>query len=179
VLSFARKGETAREKCSIRDVIEETAVLKRYSLKNNNVQLHFLSGQAEPLHVFGYRNQLMQVLLNLINNAEQAIVDSSDKGTITLRAAKAGGQAMITVSDTGPGVAPEDQGRIFDAFFTTKEKNRGTGMGLYICRNIIRKHGGELNLLESRPGETVFRIRLPLHAPGAAGGEAAESAWST
>lgn len=179
VLSFARKSEKCREKFSIQNVIEETVVLKHYSLKNNNIQLQLKPASHEPLNVFGYRNQLMQVFLNLINNSEQALSDSVGKGTIGLQIQKSRTDALVTVSDSGPGIDPKDRDRIFEAFFTTKKRNRGTGMGLYICRNIIRKHGGELRLIENNPGETAFQIQMPLWKEDTSEGVSAGSAGAT
>lgn len=166
VLSFGRKQKEAKEKLSMHDVIEEVSALKRYSLKNNNVKLRCSFECSPTLHVYGYKSQLMQVFLNLINNAEQAIADTGGKGAIGIQVNHSNEKAVVTVSDSGPGIGSEDRSRVFDAFYTTKRENRGTGLGLYISRSIINKHEGDLRLVESEAGNTVFEINLPLWREG-------------
>jgi len=166
VLSFARKGNENKERFTVQEVIEEVTVLKQYSLKNNDIKLNVSPNRTPPLFVQGYRSQLMQVFLNLIHNAEQAISTTEGKGIIGIQISKTGASAVTSISDSGPGIRPENQSRIFDAFFTTKEKDRGTGMGLYLSRNIIQRHGGDLDLKVNKAGNTVFQIKLPLSRHG-------------
>jgi len=111
----------------------------------------------------GNANQLQQVLMNLMINAQQAMAGSS--GTLRLSARREeGGGVELRVSDTGPGIAKEIQGRIFDPFFTTKPAGQGTGLGLSVSYGIVKEHGGEIRL-ESREGEgTSFIITLPAAA---------------
>jgi len=99
------------------------------------------------------------VLINLVTNAAQAI---GGAGTVTLRTQRLGESAIeLSVSDTGPGIAEELHESIFAPFFTTKPEGEGTGLGLYLCRNIVREHGGEI-VLESSPGHgATFRVQLP------------------
>jgi len=103
--------------------------------------------------------KLKQVLINLVTNAAQAI---GGAGTVTLRTQRLGESAIeLSVSDTGPGIAEELHESIFAPFFTTKPEGEGTGLGLYLCRNIVREHGGEI-VLESSPGHgATFRVQLP------------------
>jgi signal transduction histidine kinase len=101
---------------------------------------------------------LKQVVINLIMNAVQAL---GGKGTITLRTAGCGNMVELSVGDTGPGIPTELLTGIFDPFFTTKPEGEGTGLGLYLCRTIVREHGGEISV-ESEPGSgATFRVRLP------------------
>lgn len=163
VLSFSRKKEEVLETFSIKDVIHEVVSLKRYSLKHNNIKLQeIIPFKAGHLLIKGYRTQLMQVMLNLINNSEHAIGRSGGKGSISLMVERLQDCIEITISDTGPGIESSKQDKIFEAFYTTKDVNHGTGLGLYISRNIIRKHGGDLSLLESKAGNTKFKISIPL-----------------
>jgi signal transduction histidine kinase len=109
-----------------------------------------------------YPAALNQVWTNLIDNAVYAM---NGKGTLTVRTSLDRDQALIEFRDTGPGVSPETQGRIFEPFFTTKPVGEGTGLGLDISwRIIVTKHHGDLRV-ESVPGDTRFRVRLPLTAP--------------
>ena len=110
-------------------------------------------------------SQLNQVFMNLLVNAAQAI---SRDGVITIRTGIENDWARIEIADNGAGIAPQNLRRIFDPFFTTKPVGLGTGLGLSVSYNIIRKHGGEITV-ESRPGVgTIFTIRLPMgeNAPG-------------
>jgi len=107
-----------------------------------------------------YPQQLKQVFMNMLVNAAQAI---ETKGEITIRTRSACGSAEISISDTGVGIQKENIGRIFDPFFTTKEVGKGTGLGLNVAYNIIKKHHGTIDVA-SKVGEgTTFTIRLPVH----------------
>jgi signal transduction histidine kinase len=109
-----------------------------------------------------YAAELNQVWTNLIDNAVAAM---NGEGTLTIRTSRDDGWAVISICDTGPGVAEEIRGRIFEPFFTTKPVGEGTGLGLDISwRIVINKHHGDLSL-ESAPGDTRFVVRLPLDPP--------------
>ncbi|MET8061452.1 ATP-binding protein [Streptomyces microflavus] len=112
-----------------------------------------------------YPAELNQVWTNLIDNAVQAIGGVGGEGTLTVRTAREGDRLLVEFRDTGPGVPEEIRGRIFDPFFTTKPVGQGTGLGLDISwRIVVNKHHGSLEV-ESVPGDTRFRVLLPLTAP--------------
>ncbi|MET7581266.1 ATP-binding protein [Streptomyces microflavus] len=112
-----------------------------------------------------YPAELNQVWTNLIDNAVQAIGGAGGEGTLTVRTAREGDRMLVEFRDTGPGVPEEIRGRIFDPFFTTKPVGQGTGLGLDISwRIVVNKHHGSLEV-ESVPGDTRFRVLLPLTAP--------------
>jgi signal transduction histidine kinase len=100
--------------------------------------------------------ELNQVWLNLIDNALDAVAGS---GHVEITARRELDRVVVAISDDGPGIPPDLQTRIFDAFFTTKPTGQGTGLGLEIARRLVRRHGGEI-AVESRPGRTVFRVSL-------------------
>jgi two-component system cell cycle sensor histidine kinase/response regulator CckA len=106
--------------------------------------------------------RLVQVVLNLLVNAWQALDpgDAAEK-QVGLRIGREGSSAVIEVWDSGPGVAPEDRERIFEPFFTTKPVGQGTGLGLFVCRNIVNGFGGDISLADRPGGGSVFRVRLP------------------
>ena len=107
--------------------------------------------------------ELNQVLLNMIINARDAIEETGKEGLIKIRTFSEQDQAVIQISDTGAGMPGEVQKRIFDPFYTTKEVGKGTGQGLSIAHNVIvKKHKGELLVMDSSPNGTTFEIRLPL-----------------
>jgi signal transduction histidine kinase len=99
-----------------------------------------------------------QVFLNLLANAGQAIVGP---GRIVIETAVDGEHVVVTITDSGPGIAPEVLGRIFDPFFTTKPVGEGTGLGLSISYEIVKKHGGELTAASPAGGGARFRLRIP------------------
>ena len=104
-------------------------------------------------------SQLNQVFMNLLVNAAQAM---DTPGTITITTRREGGDVLISVADTGKGIASEHRKKIFDPFFTTKPVGSGTGLGLYLAFGIVRKHGGDIQV-ESEPGRgTTFTLRLPI-----------------
>jgi CheY-like chemotaxis protein len=112
----------------------------------------------------GDGNQLIQVLLNLVTNAEQAIREVRDAGHIHIRVAARAGRISVTVQDDGVGIRPEALPRIFDPFYTTKRPGGGTGLGLSICMSIIREHGGNLDAKALPTGGSIFTLDLPIVA---------------
>jgi signal transduction histidine kinase len=106
-----------------------------------------------------YGAELNQVWTNLIDNALQAM---GGKGTLTIRTSRGEDTVQVEIADTGTGIPDEIVGRIFEPFFTTKAVGEGTGLGLDISwRIVVNKHHGDLSV-ESRPGDTRFRVRLPM-----------------
>jgi signal transduction histidine kinase len=107
--------------------------------------------------------ELNQVWTNLIDNAIDAM---KGKGELRIRTAREADMALVEISDNGPGIAPEVQGRIFEPFFTTKGVGEGTGLGLELVYRIVGRHHGDVRFTSS-PGHTVFQVRIPLVQPGA------------
>lgn len=156
LLSFSSGREGCRRLVSLNDLLEEVLRLIRFELQRQAVALE--TELTELPLVSADPNQLKQVVINLIMNAVQAL---DGKGTITLSTARCGDLVELAVGDTGPGIPAELLASIFDPFFTTKPEGEGTGLGLYLCRTIVREHGGEI-LVESKPGcGANFRVRLP------------------
>ncbi|NEP42276.1 MAG: response regulator [Okeania sp. SIO2H7] len=113
--------------------------------------------------IWCYPDELNQVWTNLIHNAIQAM---NGKGKLEISVSQRDSYVEVTVTDSGPGIAPEIREKIFDPFFTTKPPGEGSGLGLDIVRKIINKHEGKINV-ESRPGKTKFTICLPINSAGA------------
>jgi signal transduction histidine kinase len=112
--------------------------------------------------------ELNQVWTNLVQNACHALAGTPDP-TLTLRAFEDDGGVVVEVEDDGPGIPPELQERVFDAFVTTKAPGEGTGLGLQVSyRIVVLEHGGELTV-RSEPGRTTFRVFLPPYPPTRAG----------
>ena len=113
--------------------------------------------------VTGVKASLVQVFVNLVTNAAQALKDRG--GTVTLGLASVGDSVAATVTDDGRGMTPEVKSRIFEPFFTTKPDGHGIGLGLSIVQGIVVRHAGTIGV-ESVPGEgTTFTVLLPKNPP--------------
>jgi PAS domain S-box-containing protein len=162
LLTFARKRHTTRAMVDLNQVVRETLALRSYEQRLTNINTIEALASGLP-QVFSDPHQLQQVLLNLIINAEQAMIGANGRGTLVLRSWHDADRdaVILEVSDDGPGVPDEVQPRIFDPFFTTKDVGQGTGMGLELARRIVvDRHDGSL-WLDSKPGETTFHVSLP------------------
>jgi PAS domain S-box-containing protein len=156
VTSFARGGDEGRVPCDLRTLLEHALRFARPQIARG-IRVEVDHGELPP--VSGAPRELEQVFLNLILNAAQAL---GGTGRIGLRTLRDGGHAVVVVEDDGPGIPADQMGRIFDPFFTTKAVGEGTGLGLAVSHEIVRRHGGEFRVV-SRPGEgTRFEARLPL-----------------
>src|SRR6266436_4937830 len=161
LLEFSRPASPLKKILDVNNLLERTLQLHEHSLRRNNIEVDFHPLSDLP-GVIGDANQLIQVLLNLVTNAEQAIREVRDTGRIQLRAARNGNQLAITVQDDGVGIRPEALLRIFDPFYTTKRPGGGTGLGLSICMSIIREHGGNIEADTFPAGGSAFTIYLPV-----------------
>ncbi|MBI1740934.1 MAG: PAS domain S-box protein [Acidobacteriales bacterium] len=166
---FARPPAPGRSPVNLSELIQRTLHLQAYPLRKSNITVDFLQEPALP-PVMADPNQLMQVFLNLILNADQAIREGRDKGTIRIRLGRNPDSVWVMFQDDGPGIAPEVLPHIFDPFFTTKRPGRGTGLGLSICKTLLREHGGNIEAATAQGGGAVFTITLPVTGagPGAA-----------
>src|SRR6185369_7311031 len=116
----------------------------------------------DPPETMADPHQLQRVFLNLIVNAEQAMIDAHGKGLLRLSTRSDAGKILVFVSDDGPGIPHENLRRIFEPFFTTKPVGKGTGLGLSICQGIIGEHGGRIDVESTVGRGTTFIIELPV-----------------
>ena len=115
--------------------------------------------KSEIPEIMASTNQMRQVILNLFKNAKEAMPRG---GTLTVRTEKVDTKVLIRIQDTGAGIPEEIRNKIFEAFFTTKQKVKGVGLGLSVCYGIIKDHGGEIRV-DSKEGKgTTFTISLPI-----------------
>ena len=131
-----------------------TADLREYHLIQRNITL-LVDLQPGPLPIFVNREEIQQVVLNLVMNAEHAIGRGPGTGTIVMRTQSDGRAHTLQVSDDGPGISPELRGRVFEPFFTTKDVGEGTGLGLSISLGIATAHGGALTLCDTAQGRLL------------------------
>ena len=161
LLVFARNSAPEQEAVDVRAVIDRACSLKGYDLRNHSIELRTHVADSLP-RVLGDGQRLIEVVLNLLTNAEQAIASTARAGVITVRCEAAEDHIQIIVSDDGPGMPPEVLGRIFEPFFTTKEVGEGTGLGLSVCQGIVRQHQGELWAESELGAGATFHIELPI-----------------
>jgi signal transduction histidine kinase len=160
LLRFARQEKAVFESVQLNGVVDDAAAIIRHQLGVEGVELILETADDLPM-IKGNANQMQQVLMNLMMNAQQAM--TGDPGTIMVSTRRCDDDHVeIAVSDTGPGISEESQRKIFEPFFTTKPGGRGTGLGLSVSFGIVKDHGGEISL-QSTPGKrTTFTIRLPV-----------------
>jgi signal transduction histidine kinase len=161
LMYFSRPPAPGKTEVDLSELVDRTLHLHAYSLRKSNITVDFLPEPKLP-KVVGDPHQLMQVFLNLILNAEQAIRESRDRGTLRIRLGHTGDVLWATFQDDGPGISPEILPNIFDPFYTTKRPGRGTGLGLSICKAVLKEHGGNVEAASAPGGGAVFTVTLPL-----------------
>jgi PAS domain S-box-containing protein len=160
MLSFSKPEEEKRRPVKIDELIEGILLVMEKQMKESNIQVE-ASFDSDIPEVMASTNQMRQVTLNILKNAKEAMPKG---GTLTVRTAREGNKVLITTQDTGIGIPEEIRDKIFEAFFTTKQKVKGVGLGLSVCYGIIKDHGGEIRV-ESEEGKgTTFTISLPIES---------------
>ena len=159
ILDFSAPRSARIAVHNIRDLLETSVAMAKPRLKNMGLSVT-LRGNAFGGAIRTDKNHIVQVMINLLNNAADA---SRKNGKITVTANIRGGQLRILVTDNGGGIPKDVMGKIFDPFFTTKEPGKGTGLGLSISYRIVQKLGGHITAA-SRPGKTAFTVFLPAEA---------------
>ena len=163
LLLFARRYTPERRPCSLADQVRRVIDLKAYQLEQDKVSVVTDFQPSRP--VWADENQIQQVLLNLIQNAHQAMAKQPGDRMLTVRVGGDATRATIEVLDNGPGIAADALPKIFDPFFTTKAPGEGSGLGLSVSYGIVAEHGGQLRA-ENRPeGGAHFVVELPFGEP--------------
>ncbi len=147
----------------VNQVVRETLALRAYEQRVTNITVIDALAAGLP-QAFADGHQVQQVLLNLIINAEQAMLSANGRGVLVVRTWHDNDReaVVLEINDDGPGIPDDVQPKIFDPFFTTKEVGKGTGLGLTVAYAIVQEHGGRIRL-ESRPGSGAsFFVELPV-----------------
>ncbi|HEU5485109.1 MAG TPA: ATP-binding protein [Microlunatus sp.] len=157
VRSYSQMDRASRQRVRVTDGLESTLVMLGHKLRSGiRIERQYASDLPE---IEAYPGELNQVWTNLIDNAADAL---GDAGVLRVGARTEGDRVVVEIADSGPGMPAEVAARAFEPFFTTKEVGRGTGLGLDIARRIVvERHQGSIEI-DSVPGNTVIRVRLPL-----------------
>jgi len=158
LLSFSSDRKGIRRLASLNELIEELTGLLRFELQRHSVCLETEFAELPLVAIDPI--QFKQVIINLVLNAAQAM---HGEGVVTLLTKQnEAGQVELVIRDTGPGIPPELRTQIFAPFFTTKPEGQGTGLGLYVCSNIVAEHGGTIAVDDAPGGGAMFVIQLPV-----------------
>ncbi|HKQ63961.1 MAG TPA: ATP-binding protein [Methylomirabilota bacterium] len=160
LLRFTSRHSAERHPCRLEDQIQWVVELKSHQLRRDSVKVVTDFGNVRP--VLADEGQIQQVLLNLVQNAHQAMANHQGEREITLRLSESGGpNVRLEVLDSGPGIHPNVLPRIFDAFTTTKAPGEGTGLGLWVSYSIVEQHQGSLRAVNRPEGGAAFIVELP------------------
>ena len=163
LLTFARQHQPERATTDVNRIVEATLDLQRYTLRTNQVDVVLALDPSLPC-TWADPHQLQQVIVNLVANAEHALADWRGLRRLTVSTTCTDGMLRICIADTGPGIPPQDLGRVFNPFFTTKGVGKGTGLGLSISHGIVREHGGRILVESPAGGGATFVVEIP-HVP--------------
>jgi signal transduction histidine kinase len=164
-MQFSRQEKGEHGPVSVNDVVEKSIAIVDHQLSLGNVSIESELADHIP-EISGNANQLQQVLMNLMINAQQAM--GEEGGTVTVATLVEANSILITVSDTGPGIEADVAEKIFEPFYTTKPAGQGTGLGLSVTYGIIQDHGGNISVSRAENSGAKFIITLPLETEGTA-----------
>ncbi len=173
LLGFSRHYEAEKVVTGLNEVISDVVALREYQIRVDAIEVALDLTRSLP-RVEIDPHEMQRVFLNIINNAHYALLKVDDRPRrFTIRSWESNGDACVSFEDNGPGIPLEDQTRIFNPFFTTKDVGEGTGLGLSVAYGVVRDHGGRIDL-ESKVGEgATFTVVLPIsETPEQGDGEA-------
>ena len=146
---------------SLLEVINRTVALRTHSLRKNRVQVR-VHAPDESLSTIGDPGQLMQMLLNILVNAEQAFFDSeSDERVVDISCASSASEVHCIIADNGAGIPKSQLTRVFEPFFSTKRPGGGSGLGLTVSRSIAEAHAGRISIAPAGERGTIVTVALP------------------
>jgi signal transduction histidine kinase len=160
VRSYSQLDRALVQQIDVTDGLDSTLVMLGHKLRDSVTVVREYS--ADVPRIEAYAGELNQVWTNLIDNAVDAM---AGRGTLRVATRVEDDSVVVEIGDTGPGMPPQVASRAFEAFYTTKDVGEGTGLGLDIARRIVvERHGGTITI-NSRPGDTVLRVRIPVRPP--------------
>ncbi len=164
LLSFARRRKPEKTYFDINNLVQKTLDLRSYELKVNNIHVH-MNLKPDISELTADYDQIQQVLLNILINAEQSLIEVKRRGKITVTTTGNHNVIKIRIADNGPGISGDIIDKIFDPFFTTKEVGKGTGLGLSVCHGIVTAHNGKIYVDSEEGKGASFTIELPVAVP--------------
>jgi signal transduction histidine kinase/sensor domain CHASE-containing protein len=161
LLTFGRQHPIERKAVQINTIVEDVVSLRAYEQKVNNIRVTTQFDDHLP-EIVADRFEMQQVFLNIVLNAEQAMIETHKEGTLTIATERVDGKIKVSFSDDGPGISPDSMRKLFSPFFTTKVLGKGTGLGLSICYGIVTSHGGRIYAQSELGKGATFVIELPV-----------------
>jgi two-component system NtrC family sensor kinase len=161
LLTFAREQRIEKSLVDINSIIQGVLQLRSYEQRVSNIETDARFAPALP-QVMGNGAQLQQAFMNIIINAEQAMLEAHKKGKLTIVTEQVGDIVRASFTDDGPGISPDHMKQLFHPFFTTREVGKGTGLGLSICHGIVTEHGGKIYAQSELGKGATFVIELPI-----------------
>jgi len=161
MLGYARKMEPHFEDVDVNETLNQTISLLENYARINNIEIRLALSPDLPI-IASDQAQLQQVFFNLISNAIDAI---GNDGLIVVKSLKADSKIVVSITDNGPGISEDQQKKVFDPFFTSKEMDKGTGLGLWVSYSIIEKMGGTITLKSEIGKGTTFTVTIPIVEP--------------
>lgn len=158
-LAMARSRPAEKRAVDVEAVVDQVLELAAYGLRSTGIDLRFDRGRPPPLHADP--DQIHQVILNVVLNAQQAMTGTDGPRRLAIRTRGTADSVVVEIADSGPGIDPAIADRVFDPFFTTKPQGVGTGIGLAVSRGIVEAHGGAIALGPAPGGGALCRITLP------------------
>ncbi|MGH9710882.1 MAG: two-component system sensor histidine kinase NtrB, partial [Candidatus Acidiferrales bacterium] len=160
LLNFSRPSRPKSQHVRLDELAKRAIELQQFVLASRNITVEF-DAASQSREIEADPNQMVQVFVNLLANAEQAIASVRDHGRIRIHIGDMEGKAEILIDDDGPGIPAEIRSKIFDPFFTTRRTSGGSGLGMTICLVIVKEHGGTIEAQSSPEGGARLRILLP------------------
>lgn len=165
LLAFSRPAAQERQSLHLEEIVREIVHSQQPALAQKNIRVSFEVPPGLPA-IVGDRRLLSQVFFQLIANAEQSISSARESGNLQISFARVGRRVCVTIADDGPGISEDLLGRIFEPFFTTKRPGGGSGLGLTICRAVVKEHGGSIEVQSISGSGAAFQVFLPVAARG-------------
>ena len=159
--AFARRSEPKKEHSNIHDILQKALEMRIYELRTSNIEIITELASNLPPAMVDFQ-QIQQVFLNIIMNAEQTMTEANCGGKLVIKTQEHKGYIMITFTDDGPGISGKNLDKVFDPFFTSRGERGGTGLGLSICHGIVTDHGGKIYARSELGKGTTFFVELPV-----------------
>lgn len=161
--TFARRNKPKKEYLNVNDVVRKSLEMRIYELRTGNIEATTQLEAALPTITADFQ-QLQQVFLNIIINAEQAMTEANGRGKLIIETEKGRDRIKVLFTDDGPGISRENLKNLFQPFFTTRADRGGTGLGLSVCHGIVLAHGGKIYAKSALGKGTTFVVELPVGA---------------